>query len=123
MHSIRMSGTISIHVGPSQIQMIGLRHQRKKDQKWPLYNGDQLNGVEVNSLQVASGPFVSEDGRHYHWVQDLDNQLVEQLRYIGGAAVEADCGKVKHACENELRRQIVKNIDDCTYRLNTRRNR
>ena len=41
------------------------------------------------------------------------NQPVEHLRHIDGAAVEADCGKVQDACENELRREIVEDINDC----------
>ena len=30
MHSIRISGTISVHVGPNQIQMIGCAISAKK---------------------------------------------------------------------------------------------
>ena len=77
MHSIRISGTISIHVGPSQIQMIGSAISAKNDQEWPLHNGDQLNGVEVDSLQVAAGPFVSKMAGNITgfktWITNLSN--------------------------------------------------
>ena len=59
MHSIRISGTISLHIGPSQIQMMRLRHQRKKDQERPLHDRYQFDSVEV---QFASSrrPFFCE---------------------------------------------------------------
>ena len=41
------------------------------------------------------------------------NELVEHLRHIDGTAVEPNCRKVQNAPENELRRKIVEDIDDC----------
>jgi hypothetical protein len=55
---------------------------------------------------------VGGNGRQYHWVQNLDNPLIKKLSYVAGAAVETDGIEVNHACENELRSQIVQNIND-----------
>ena len=58
-----------------------------KNQQGPVQRRDQFDRVEVSALKIGPRPGCARDGRHDHGVEDVENELIEDLRDVDGTAV------------------------------------
>ena len=63
-------------------------------------------------FRLSPDRFCGENGRHDDGIKHLDDEPVEGLGDGDGAAVETGGREIQHACEKELRCDIVEHVDD-----------